>query len=402
MSVVDDVLWDENGNVRPLRAVDGPLPALWVETASWVEEGLPRRPWVAKGYLLRGAVSVLAGPGAAGKSMLCLGYAVALAFGQQWGKFLPILECKVSLLNAEDDADEQKLRLSAVLRSFGRVPDDLAGKVARLGFSRNVHLIDYDPSTGIATPTAAFAELDAHLGAFKSDVVTIDPLVELHNANENDNQALRAVVACFRELSRKHNCAILIVHHSRKGSGDAHGDMDMIRGAGAIVGAARVALTCCVMTETEARDLGIPPESKGFYFRVDGAKSNYAPIREAEWYERVEHTLDNEETVSAAVPWEPTRQQYSADELAGIVDRIGRAMPPYSPRLSEREDRSVAHLLTAMGFTTRAAQEGVLAALEKNCGVLKARIKKPGKGKNDFYIGLRTREGEPSAAAWLD
>ena len=401
MSVADDPLWGDDGKVRPLRPVDNETPALWVKTGTWVEEQLPKRPWIAKGYLLRGSVTVIAGAGAAGKSMLCLGYSVALAFGERWGKFIPLMACRVSIFNAEDDADEQELRLSAVLRSWGRVPNDIADRVARVGLTRNAYLVDYDPATGRATPTAAFAELDAHLTAFKPDVAGIDPLVELHNANENDNQAMRAVVAVFRELARKHNCAILIVHHSRKGSGDAKGDMDMIRGAGAIIGAARVGLTCCVMTEKEAEDLGIPKAGKGFYFRVDGAKSNYAPLREAEWYERVEHTLDNEETVSAAVPWTPPSRDCSQEDFAALIDAIETAPIPLSPRLSD-DPRSFATACIAIGLTAREAQRKALLDLLTNFGIVQARFTRPGKGKGDNAVGLRSANGRPVNVPWED
>jgi len=105
MFVADDPIWGDNGKVPALRPVDNTNSALWVKTGSWVEEDLPKRPWIAKGYLLRSSVTVIAGAGAAGKSMLCLGYAVALAFGEKWGKFAPLETCRVSLVNAEDDAD---------------------------------------------------------------------------------------------------------------------------------------------------------------------------------------------------------------------------------------------------------------------------------------------------------
>ena len=392
---------DEHHQDSPEQPPGKPIPTLWVETGPWTEETLPKRPWIAKGYLLRGSVTVVAGAGAAGKSMLCLGYATSLAFGEKWGKFIPLQECRVSLLNAEDDADEQKLRLSAVLRSWGKAPADLAGRVARLGFSRSAHLVNYDPDTGMASPTAAMNELTEHIKAFQPDVVAIDPLVELHNANENDNQALRAVIACFRELARSTNCAILIVHHSRKGSGDAHGDMDMIRGAGAIVGAARVALTCCVMTEKEATDLGIPKTAKGFYFRVDGAKSNYAPLREAEWYERVEHVLDNEETVSCAFPWAPPLRDCTPEDFAALIDCIERAPLPLSPRLSD-DPRSFSAACLSIGITAREAQKKALASLFANSGVVQAHFSRPGKAKSDTAIGLRTRNGNPDTVHWED
>jgi RecA-family ATPase len=74
-------------------------------------------------------------------------------------------------------------------------------------------------------------------------VLVVDPLAELHACEENDNNALRAVIAAFRELAVKYSIAVLVLHHTRKGSGASPGDPDAARGASAIIGAVRIALT---------------------------------------------------------------------------------------------------------------------------------------------------------------
>jgi RecA-family ATPase len=73
-------------------------------------------------------------------------------------------------------------------------------------------------------------------------LLVCDPLAELHNAEENDNTAMRAVIAAFRGLAQRLGIAVLILHHDRKGA-STPGDMDRVRGASAISGAVRVMLT---------------------------------------------------------------------------------------------------------------------------------------------------------------
>ena len=53
------------------------------------------------------------------------------------------------------------------------------------------------------------------------------------SSEENDNTALRAVIAKFRELAVKHNIAVVILHHTRKGGSASPGDPDIARGASA-------------------------------------------------------------------------------------------------------------------------------------------------------------------------
>lgn len=401
--MADDI--EDRYNQRVLKIVAGGKPpapprALHIATDPWAEADLPQRPWIAKGYLLRGSVTVLAGQGAAGKSMLALGYSVSLVFGTEWGRFLPVRACRVLVLNAEDDDDEQRLRLSAVLRQHGRTPADLDGNLARVSLPDTSCLVDYDPSTGQATPTALLGELDEFIAAFRPDVVCLDPLVELHSANENDNQALRAVVSCLRRVARAHNCAILLVHHARKGSAASAGDPDMIRGAGAIVGAARVALTVVTMTADEARDLGIADDRRSFFFRVDGAKSNYAPLRDAEWYEKIEYVLDNGETVSAAMPWFPAVKTLDAGDYDRLLRAIATASPPLSPRISH-DPRSFRYACEAIGVGSKEAQQRALGVLMRQYGVTEGYYSRPGKGRADRNVGLRSGDGQP-AARWVD
>jgi hypothetical protein len=35
---------------------------LWIDDDAWTEEDIPQRPWVAQGYALRGAVTIVTGP----------------------------------------------------------------------------------------------------------------------------------------------------------------------------------------------------------------------------------------------------------------------------------------------------------------------------------------------------
>ena len=142
---------------------------------------------------------------------------------------------------------------------------------------------------------------------------------------------MRAVVAHFRTLAKRHNIGLVLAHHTRKGT-TIPGDPDAIRGAGSIVGAVRVAMTVCTMSEEEAKALGIPDATRKHYFRVDGAKSNYAPLEGAEWFERHAYELDNGEMVAAALPWNPPADFVNDIVLDGIKAAIAKGLngEPYT------------------------------------------------------------------------
>ena len=99
----------------------------------------------------------------------------------------------------------------------------------------------------------------------------------------------------LKRLARKHECAVLIVHHTRK-DGDLT-NTDAIGGASAIVNQARVALLIARMTKEEAKSFpGVLDSQLWRYFRVVDAKTNLAPpSANTQWYQLISHDLPNAE-----------------------------------------------------------------------------------------------------------
>jgi hypothetical protein len=97
-----------------------------------------------------------------------------------------------------------------------------------------------------------------------------------------------AVVAVMSRIANVTNCAVHIVHHTRKlGKEGGQGDMDTARGASSNVSAARVVHTLNTMTEKEAKEYGIPETQASFYVRMDDAKANFsAPTKGTVWFKR--------------------------------------------------------------------------------------------------------------------
>lgn len=321
-------------------ALQPKAPALWHSDDEWDEADIPVRPWLVPGYIMRGAVSLIAGAGSSGKSSLLKAWAIACALGVPFHRFRPCQPLRVMTYNVEDDLHEERRRFSATLRLFevgGRraEPHDLTGMVRIIGPASIGTLVHRDAVSGFTTATDAMAALEAMIAEYKPDAVFLDPLVELHTAEENDNTGLRSVVAYFRSLAVRHQIGVVIAHHTRKGA-VTPGDPDAVRGAGAIVGAARVVHTVCGMTEDEAAKCGLKPERRRFYFRLDSAKSNYAPVDEAEWFERRPFVLDNGEEVAAAAPWSPPSPWDGVgwDQIGAIMEQIEAGPAPgefYAP-----------------------------------------------------------------------
>ncbi len=313
---------------------------------------------------------------------------------------------RVMSLNVEDDRDELQRRYSATLRRLGRSPADLMENLVLVGPTGSGALLTLDRSTGALINTPAMDQLETAIMESKPDILFLDPMVELHDRDENDNSAVRGVLARFRSMAVAHNMAVVLLHHSRKGVAEA-GDPDSMRGASAIAGAARVVLTLNVMTKEEADSFGIPQDRRRYYARLDGAKMNYAPVGEAEWFERCGYVLDNGpeqrgdgDGVGVLTEWEPPSQIVSEEALDRLEKAIAQGAPdgPFSPRLS-KEPRSVRTAMRMVGIEG-GAQKRALDDVMTAGRIVVADFRRVGHGGT--RQGLRTAGGEPSRVSWAD
>jgi hypothetical protein len=363
----------EAGQTRE-AAPQQPGDALWRDLGAWDPQGIPQRPWVVPGYLMRGAVTALSGQGAGGKSSLVVAWTISLATGDGLGPFEPLKPAIVVNYNTEDDREEQQRRYSAALISAGKAVSEVMPRIVRCGPNNVGTLFERNPDTGRIGETGALRELERICLEARADVLVCDPLAELHNAEENDNTAMRAVIAAFRSLAKRLNIAVLILHHDRKGSG-APGDMDRIRGASAISGALRVILTLTTMSPEEADKLGVPPDERRRHFRLDGAKSNYAPTTEAEWWRLSPYEIGNGDQVAAVHPWTPPTafSDLSADDCVTILHQLNRGTRAGHAYASTRQaGQDWAGRLLVDGHGKTAGQAEAIIATWVRSGILVA------------------------------
>src|SRR5208282_808319 len=110
-------------------------------------------------------------------------------------------------------------------------------------------------------------------------------------------RSLRSAAAVTRELKRlatESNCAVLIIHHTRKGG--EKDNVEAISGSAAMVNLARRALMLMPMTGDEAKKFGVLPSEQWRYFKLVDAKSNFAPrSADSPWYRLHSVELPNAE-----------------------------------------------------------------------------------------------------------
>ena len=340
----DDPVW--GGSIPPpigrppLAAVasDGtvPLKPLVLTKARLRDpRTIPPRPWLLGTQLLRGFVTVLVAPGGTGKSIYAMTAGVSLATGCNLLGLHVWQQVNVAVFN-EDPQDELDRRLAAIMIRHRLPAEAVQGRYFLNSMDDRGVLMASKDADGFTVIHPDEKMLVEQINLHHIGLLVVDPFAESHSLEENSNPDMVKAAGAWRRVARATNCAVLLVHHVRKGAGE--GGIDAARGAKGLTDSARVGLIMSSMTEEEAGKLNIPTEDRFRYVRVDDGKVNLSPrIDKAKWFklEQVElhnasETYPHGDKVAALVTWEPPKlfSQQTAEQINEALDAIHRGPEP--------------------------------------------------------------------------
>ena len=340
---------------------------------------IPAREWIIQDRIIKSFVSLIMAPGGASKSMLTMEEAVAVATGRS----LTGMEIRhpgaAWVFNNEDPQDELQRRLAGIYEHWGIDQSEIKDRLFVNSGLRN-RLIVAKTERNAIIQTPAVDALKAHIRANNIILLIVDPFVRSHAVDEQSNAQIDFVMQQFADIADDCDCAVSLVHHTRKTpSGSSYaGDMDSARGASALVYAVRSAHTLMEMTVNEAEGMGIKEDRRRWYVRFDNAKSNLSPPAEdATWFERVSVEIPNgtlnigdNDQVGVLVPWDAPSSDYDlsptkATEILNEVDEKWKAGEPFSASHQSQDRYLVTHLAKNHDMTKTQAKK-VLAAWIKS------------------------------------
>ncbi|MCB8880103.1 AAA family ATPase [Acidisoma cellulosilytica] len=344
-----DPIWGPGGappaGGRPRLSVvtdDVEQPAFVLQAARLPDpKTIPPRRWLYGTHLLKGFVSVLVAPGGTGKSSYAMAVGLCLATGNSFLGEHIFERVNVACLNLEDPIDELDRRLAALMIRHQIDETDVENRFfMHSGESRTVILAALDDD-GYTVVHPDEAVLIAELKAHRIGLIIVDPFAESHTLEENSNPQMVRAAAAWRRVARAADCAVLLVHHVRKG---AVADIDSARGAKALTDSARVGMLMSSMSPEDAETFGIKEDQRGRYVRLDDAKANLAPkAGKAKWFELDRVELGNStcdypkgDFVAAIVSWQPPSlwARHTGADLNAALDRIEQGPKPdmfYAP-----------------------------------------------------------------------
>jgi hypothetical protein len=283
------------------------------------------RAWLLGNTFCREFVSSVLAAGATGKTALRIAQLLALSSGRPLTGEHVFVRCRVMLIGLEDGIDELRRRVRAAIRYYSIPAEELCGWFYIVSLPPEGGLFVAQGEEGPLQQWLLHEIIDKHL-----DLVCLDPLVKLHDAEENDNGAIEKVIGALARTAIAHAVAIDVPHHISKGVADP-GNADRGRGAGSFKDGGRLVYTLCAMSEDEAKRYGINEEDRRRYIRLDPGKVNLAPSAQTRWFQLVSVRLDNGtdlyphgDEIQVAVPWQPpaTWSELPTDALNAALTEI--------------------------------------------------------------------------------
>jgi len=163
-----------------------------------------KQQWLIEGLWSRHAIGLIGGPPKSTKSWFGLDMALSVASGTAaLGYFPTPIAAPALVYLAEDALPQVRARVEALCRHR----------------SLDIHCLDLHVITApvlrldLATDQQRLAQTIAHI---KPRIVLLDPLVRMHRLDENSAADISGLLGYIRELQRRFDVAIVLVHHASK------------------------------------------------------------------------------------------------------------------------------------------------------------------------------------------
>lgn len=177
-----------------------------VQRASQLSTAGAQIQWLVEDLWSDQAVGILGGEPKCCKSFMALDVAVSVASGTPCLRQFPVQRTgKVLIFPAEDSLAVVRQRLEGIAAA------------AKIDFESLPVEVITAPTLRLDTP-ADRERLTNTIEQLRPILLILDPMIRLHRVDENDASQIAGLLSYLRELQRKFQLAVILVHHARKDS----------------------------------------------------------------------------------------------------------------------------------------------------------------------------------------
>lgn len=339
-------------------------PFRWIEPSE-----IPPRRWLFGRHAVGGLISVTGAAGGVGKTNLATVEQLSLISGRDLLGDKPAGPVRCWYIGLEDPLEEYLRRFTAAALHHDIDPKILEDNLFLNSGRDQDFIIAHEGKGGIVIAEPIVAAIIREINARGVGYVVVDPFVASHRVDESANIKIEAVAREWARIAQETGAAIELVHHLRKGAGGVEASADDLRGASALVNAARSVRVLVPMTAEEASDAGV--EKRRGFFRVQSVKANLAPAPEdAIWRQIVSVPLGNGGDgpgdwigVVAAWQWPSALDGMTANDLFRVQRKVADGRWREDVRASNWVGVAVAEVL-ALNLEEASAKARVKAMLK--------------------------------------
>jgi RecA-family ATPase len=168
---------------------------------------------------------------------------------------------KVWLFNLEDPRDEMDRRIIAAMQHHNVKPKEIKGRLFVDTGRERALCTAIQAREGVQIMKPVMHALAREIAARKIDVMIVDPFVSSHQVSENDNGAIDAVAKEWARLADQRNCAIELIHHTRKTNGE-EATTESGRGAKSLLDAGRSGRVLNRMRDDQREEWGLSEDRR--------------------------------------------------------------------------------------------------------------------------------------------
>ena len=284
--------FEREGAPEPRSTISCGLP---LEQIGFIDPAqLPKRKIIYGLDYIEGTISMTVAAGGVGKSTAIIFEACSIANNGH----------NVMLLMLEDEPNEVRRRVKACVMHHSFDEGKVGANLVILNQEQRLTMAAVDNKQAVAVD---YDKLRDAIKSFGTRVLIVDPFVQTHQMNENDNQQINFVADLFRSIAKECHIAVMLVHHTRKGAEfGARGEN--ARGASALKDAARNVRELRLPTPNDVKDLNIEPTKANELIIVDHTKANYTRLADLRFFRKViievKCGLVETETVATVEPYD--------------------------------------------------------------------------------------------------
>jgi hypothetical protein len=271
----------------------GPRVSIVATPYAWTDaKNIPLRDWLYGRLLVRQFLSMTIAPGGVGKSSLIVAEALSMVTARDLLGIKPDRQLKVWLWNLEDPQIETTRKIQAACIHYEIKREEIEGSLFVNSGRDQPLVIAKTLRAGVTICQPVVDDLVKQIKELSIDVLVIDPFVSCHEVEENDNNAIDQVAKQWSRVAELGDCAVHLIHHTRKAPAGTEVTTESGRGAKALSDAVRIARALNVMTEKEGKEAGV--DNARFYFRAFNDKANLAPpMAHSDWFRLASVALGN-------------------------------------------------------------------------------------------------------------